>query len=94
MVTKTLSKEISDAEAEKARGLDGALPLDKWLRCRIRYFTDGAVVGSRSLVDEAFAKSRSRCGPKRAAGARRLMGEAAPASPTLWGLRDLRKGVV
>lgn len=85
---------MSEEEAEQERGMDGELPLGKLLRCRIRYFTDGAVIGSRSFVDEAFAKSRSRFGPKRKTGARRLKGEATPASPSLWSLRDLRKGVV
>ena len=94
LVTKTLRKGMSEEEAEQERGMDGELPLGKLLRCRIRYFTDGAVIGSRSFVDEAFAKSRSRFGPKRKTGARRLKGEATPASPSLWSLRDLRKGVV
>ena len=94
LVTKTLRKGISEEEAEKEGGTDGELPFGKLLRCRIRYFTDGAVIGSRSFVDEAFAKSRSRFGPKRKTGARRLKGEATIASPLLWSLRDLRKGVV
>jgi hypothetical protein len=63
------------------------------LRCRIRYFTAGAVIGSRSFVDEAFEKSRDRFGLKRNSGARKLKGEAAAASRYLWSFRDLRKGV-
>ena len=56
--------------------------------------TDGAVIGSRMFVDEAFAKSRERFGPKRRSGARKLKGGAAPAGAVLWSLRDLKKGVV
>jgi REP element-mobilizing transposase RayT len=64
------------------------------LRCRIRYFTDGAVIGSKEFVNEAFASARSRFGPKRKDGARKLKGAAKPASAALWSFRDLRKGIV
>jgi len=50
------------------------------------------VIGSRGFVDEAFAKSRKRFGPKRKTGARRLKGGSELASGVLWSLRDLRKG--
>ena len=92
-VTKTLRKGISKEEAEREREKDGEIPIGKMLRCRVRYFTDGAVIGSRSFVDEAFAKSRERFGSKRKTGARRLKGDAAPASGVLWSLRELRKGI-
>lgn len=61
--------------------------------CRIRYFTAGAVIGSREFVNEAFSSARSRFGPKRKDGARKLKGTAALAGDPLWSLRDLRKGV-
>ena len=63
IVAKTLRKGLLKQDAEKEGGMDGEIPLGKILRCRIRYFTDGAVIGSRSFVDEAFAKSRERFGP-------------------------------
>ncbi len=69
------------------------LGMAKMLRCRIRYFTDGAVIGGKEFVNEAFAKSRERFGEKRKSGARRLKGDATPTSGTLWSLRDLRKGI-
>jgi hypothetical protein len=65
----------------------------KMLRCRIRYFADGAVIGSKAFVNEAFASARDRFGPKRKDGARKLKGAGAAASGTLWSLRDLRKGI-
>ena len=70
------------------------LRMAKMLRCRIRYFTDGAVIGSKKFVNEAFASARDRFGPKRKDGARKLRGGSAAASGTLWSLRDLRKGIV
>ena len=63
------------------------------LRCRIRYFTDGAVIGSRVFVDDAFAAARERFGPNRKTGARKPKGDAAAAAGSIWSLRDLRNGI-
>jgi hypothetical protein len=52
----------------------GALPLNELLRCRVRYFTDGVVLGSRSYVDEVFGRYRERFGYKRKTGARSMKG--------------------
>ena len=90
-ITKTLHKGVSKEEAERAK--KGEIPLGKLLRCRIRYFSDGAVIGTQSFVDEAFMKSRERFGSKRKTGARRLRGDSASASGVLWNMRDLRKGI-
>ena len=93
LATKTLRKGISLQDAENERGMDGEIPLGRMLRCRVRYFTDGAVIGSRGFIDEAFARCRERFGSKRKTGARKLKGNAKPASGVLWSLRDLRKSV-
>jgi hypothetical protein len=69
------------------------LGMAKMLRCRMRYFTDGAVIGSKEFVNEAFASARERFGPKRKDGARKLRGCDVVASVTLWSLRDLQKGI-
>ena len=69
------------------------LGMAKLLRCRIRYFTDGAVIGSREFVNEAFASARERFGPKRKDGARAMKGNASGANGVLWSMRDLRVGV-
>ncbi len=68
------------------------LGIAKMLHCRVRYFTDGAVIGSREFVNEAFVSARERFGPKRKDGARKLKGSGVAASSILWSLRDLRKG--
>jgi REP element-mobilizing transposase RayT len=60
------------------------------LRCRVRYFTDGAVIGGREFVNEAFASARERFTAKRRDGARRMRGSGAPAAGVLWSMRDLR----
>ena len=71
----------------------GDIPLGRMLRYRIRYFTDGAVIGSRNFVNEVFMGARQRCGSRRRDGARKLRGGGAPAGGVLWSLRDLRKGI-
>ena len=57
---------------------------------RIRYFTAGAVIGSRTFVNEAFAAARERFSAKRKDGARVMKGSAAAAKGSLWSMRDLR----
>ena len=69
------------------------LGMAKMLRCRVRYFTDGAVIGSKEFVDEAFTNARERFGAKRKDGARKLKGRGAAASGVLWSVRDLRVGI-
>ncbi len=69
------------------------LSMAKMLRCRVRYFTDGAVIGSREFVNDAFAAARGRFTEKRQDGARRMRGSGAAASGVLWSLRDLRVGI-
>ncbi len=63
------------------------------LRCRVRYFTDGAVIGSKEFVNEAFAGARERFSGKRKDGARRFRGSGKPAAGKLWSMRDLRVGI-
>lgn len=89
---KTMRKGIAKEQAAK-ESADGAIPLARMLAHRIRYFTDGAVIGSRVFVDEAFANSRHRFGPKRSSGARKMRGEAGAVGTLLFSMRDLRKGI-
>jgi len=84
--------ELLESEANETVLKD--LGMAKMLRCRIRYFTDGAVIGSKEFVNEAFTRARDRFGSKRKDGARKLRGgDAVAAAGMLWSLRDLRKGI-
>lgn len=80
---------VIDREAlEKVMHEGGRLPLATVLRCRLRYFHDGAVLGSRVYVAEQLAEYRRRTG-------RRRQAEPRPLPPcTEWGdltvLRRLR----
>ena len=85
--------QINTAEALDAAENGTALPdlgVAAMLRCRVRYFTDGAVIGSKAFVNEAFAGAQERFTAKRKDGARRMRGAGAPAAGTLWSMRDLR----
>ncbi|MFN6016097.1 MAG: hypothetical protein ACK49N_00870, partial [Verrucomicrobiota bacterium] len=92
LVRKTTRKGIAKDQVAKEQR-DGEIPFARMLQHRIRYFTDGAVIGSRIFVEEAFANSRSRFGPKRNSGARKMRGDASAAGALLWSMRDLRKGI-
>jgi hypothetical protein len=93
IVEDGVAEGISKEEAELEKKKDGEIPFGKMLRCRVRYFTDGAVIGSKEFVNEAYANARERFGPKRKDGARKLRGEASAAAWMLWSFRDLRKGI-
>jgi REP element-mobilizing transposase RayT len=92
VLKKGMDPAAADSELERlAAARDVALR--KLLRWKIRYFTDGAVVGSREFVDALFDQCRERFGPKRKSGARKMRGNAAGAASVLWTVRDLRQGI-
>ena len=78
---------FTQREIEAVAAGGGKLSFAAALRCRVRYFTDGAVLGSQAFVDDFFESRRSSFGEKRTNGARRMKGAH-------WGklrvLRDLR----
>jgi REP element-mobilizing transposase RayT len=69
----------------------GTLPLTSVLHCRVRYFTDGAVLGSKAYVAEQLARYRRQTGLRKRIATRSL--------PPLtdWGdmvtMRGLRKNI-
>ena len=67
---------------------NGELSLPDRLRCRIRYFTDGVILGSQSFVESHFYKLKHKLGYKRGCPATRLT--ALGCADTLWVFRDLR----
>ena len=72
---------------------DSVLPelkMAEMLGHRIRYFSDGAVIGSKVFVNEAFALAREKFSAHRKDGARKMRGAAEAAAGILWSARDLR----
>jgi REP element-mobilizing transposase RayT len=81
---------LSGEEVAKVLAAKGKLPLSEYLRCRVRYFCDGAVFGGREYVEGIFKEYRKRFGPKRKTGARPMRGlKDAP----VYTVRDLRLDV-
>jgi putative transposase len=69
----------------------GKLALGDALRCRVRYFTDGVVLGSREYVEQVFQKHRKEFGVKRQTGARSMRWADWQGLCTM---RDLRRQVL
>ncbi len=84
-------KGFTEAELEAVEKLQGKMPLPRVLRCRVRYFTDGAALGGAAFIENVFRSNRSHFGSKRSSGARRMRGAD-------WGdlcvIRDLRHEVI
>jgi hypothetical protein len=79
---------IGEEKVKEVLAKDGKLDLVEVIRCRVRYFCEGVVLGSRAFVNEFFKVNRSRFGARRKEGARRLHGINAP---DLFALRDVRE---
>lgn len=69
------------------------LCLAETLACRLRYFTAGAVIGSRTFVNEVFLQARARFPEKRKDGARVMKGLPKEVKNLLFSMRDLRKTI-
>ncbi|MFK5922552.1 MAG: transposase [Verrucomicrobiota bacterium] len=82
---------FSRAEIKEVLESGGRLSVAEALRCRVRYFTDGSVLGSQRYVDDFFESKRECFGARRKDGGRRMRGAQ-------WGelrvLRDLKVDVV
>jgi putative transposase len=85
---------MAEEEVEAVVAAGGKMTLREALRYRVRYFCDGAVLGSAEFVDGVFEREKAKgrgFGGKRRTGARRMRGAD-------WGglrvLRDLQKDVM
>jgi hypothetical protein len=66
---------------EEVMAKKGNLTRGEMLRCRVRYFCDGAVLGTKEFVNGIFEHERHRFGPKRQTGARPMRHVEADLSP-------------
>jgi hypothetical protein len=88
--SQTAATAMEALDAEDNGTVLPDLKLAAMLRCRVRYFTDGAVIGSRAFVNEAFAAARERFTERRKDGARRMKGGGKAVAGVLWSVRNLR----
>ena len=73
----------------------GRLDRATYLRCRVRYFSDGLLIGSRDFVEQAFAACREHFSATRRHGARPMRGlKLAPKPERLYVARQLQKKVI
>lgn len=86
----TATPKIDQEKARRVLASGGKVTLPEALRCRIRYFSDGAVLGSKAYVENWHVANRAWQNPKRRAGPKALNGSE-------WGeltvYRNLRKNV-
>ena len=75
---ETRRRGFSPEQIQEVLADGGQLELADALLCRVRYFCDGAVLGSRAFVDRVFESHRQWFGRKRQTGARNLKGINAP----------------
>ena len=84
-------RALSPKEIAKVMKARGKLSVAQALRVRVRYFSDGAVIGTRQFVEDYWRKYLKKPGSKRQSGARKMKGAE-------WGelrvLRDLQKDVM
>jgi putative transposase len=66
---------------------NGEVPLAQRLLCRIRYFTDGVILGSQGFVESHFGRLKQKLGYRRNRAATCL---TALGSAGLWVFRELR----
>ena len=84
---RPIRKGFTPEEVDKVVAAGGRLPMHELLHCRVRYFSDGLVLGSKGFVESVFSRYRDHFGSKRETGARPIrFGELL----SLCTLRDLR----
>jgi len=91
-------REVRDAQNERVvgRGMSaeqaqrGRLSAGELVRQRVRYFSDGVIMGSRAFVEGLFEAQREEFSPRRKKGARRIREAAEP----LFALRQLKRAPV
>ena len=83
---KVMRRGVTADEARQVLKEKGKLSTAEMVRLRVRYFSDGLVLGSKEFVESVFTENREKFGPKRRDGARRVSESESP----LYALRRLR----
>ena len=83
---KVVRRGVTADEARQVLKEKGKLSTAEMVRLRVRYFSDGLVLGSKEFVESVFTENREKFGPKRKDGARRVSESESP----LYALRRLR----
>ena len=85
-----VERGVSGESARTVLAERGKLSPAELVRLRVRYFSDGAILGSKAFVEGIFEAQREQFSPKRKRGARRIQEMASP----MYSLRQLRQAPV
>jgi hypothetical protein len=88
--SKRCQKVMDRNAVKKVVDQDGELSTAQILKVRVRYFSDGMVLGSKDYVNQIFQAHRDLFGKKRKTGARAMKGMA---STGMMVIRNLRKDI-
>lgn len=83
---------VPEAKFTAVRKAAGELSLPELLRCRVRYFTAGAAIGSRAYVEALMREHKDYLGPGRKAGPSRIRAAALEGCYSLRGLQKVPFG--
>ena len=64
-------RRVRERKIEQVLEAGGKLSKAELLQCRVRYFSDGVVLGSKAFVEDVFLEHREEFGLRRKTGARR-----------------------
>ena len=88
---KQVRRGFDHKAIKEVMDVGGRLTRPQLLRCRLRYFTDGLVIGSKAFIERFFEEKREYFSEGRKEGSRRMRGGE-------WGemrtCRDLRRDVI
>ena len=83
-------KGMSREEVEQVLKRRGRLGTAEMVLCRVRAFSDGAVIGTKKFLEEFFGAKREFFGPNRTSGSRPIYG----CETELRAARGLRKNAL
>ncbi len=86
-----MPKEEVVKKLRELENRESDLAISEVVRHRVRYFSDGVVLGGKDFAEEVFQESRERFGVRRESGARKPRGALGVFAQVLWTARDLRK---
>jgi REP element-mobilizing transposase RayT len=89
--TMTKKGGFTEEEVRAVWAAGGKLTQAQLLRCRVRYFTDGLVIGSKAFVEDYFDSAKNAFGSKRKTGARPIRGAE---TGGLYAFRDLKSSAI
>jgi len=87
-LSRASQKAMSPEKARAVIARGGKLPVPVLLRCRVRYMTDGAVLGSQEFVSRYFEAHRKHFGERRKKSFHKMSGSDWGGLVVLRGLRS------